>query len=71
MFPADTADFYQIVFHLKQIIRSSESQPYIKKQEKSSDIVSLLCSKSIDSIDTKCFLILATTNSESELSLNC
>ncbi len=38
MFPWDTADFYQIFLHKKQIIRPSESQPYIKKkQEKSVD----------------------------------
>ncbi len=30
MFPADTADFYQIFLHIKQIICPSESQPYIK-----------------------------------------
>ncbi len=35
MFPADTADFYQIFLHIKQIILPSESQPYVKKQEKS------------------------------------
>ncbi len=34
MFPADMADFYQIFHHIKQIIRPSETQPYIKKQEK-------------------------------------
>ncbi len=34
MFLADTADFYQIFLRIKQIIRPSESQPYIKKQEK-------------------------------------
>ncbi len=37
MFPADTADFYQIFL-------PSKSQPYIKKQEKSTD--------TMDSIDT-------------------
>ncbi len=37
MFPADTADFYQIFLHIKQIIRPFESQPYKKKQEKSID----------------------------------
>ncbi len=59
MFPADTADFYQIFLHIKQIIRPSESQPYIffKKQKKVS-IVSILSSKSIDSIDTKFFQYL-------------
>ncbi len=40
MFPADTADFYQIFFRIKQIIRPSKSQPYIKKkQEKSKDSI--------------------------------
>ncbi len=34
MFLADTADFYQIFLHIKQIIRTSESQPYIKKNKK-------------------------------------
>ncbi len=32
MFPADTVDYYQIFLHIKQIIRPSESQPYIKKK---------------------------------------
>ncbi len=44
MFPADMADFYQIFFHIKQIIWPPKSQPYIKKTRKSSD-----------SIDTKFF----------------
>ncbi len=39
MFPADTADFYQIFLHIKQIIRPSESQPYITKQEKGINFV--------------------------------
>ncbi len=43
MFPADTADFYQIL-HIKQIIHPPESQPYIKKHEKSIN--------TINSIDT-------------------
>ncbi len=33
MFPADTADFYQIFLHIKQIIRPYKSQPYIKKKK--------------------------------------
>ncbi len=37
MFPADTADFYQIFLYIKQIIHPSESQPYIKNQEKNID----------------------------------
>ncbi len=55
MFPADVADFNQIFLHIKQIIHPSESQPYIKKQEK----VSIHCSKIIDSIVTKFFSMLA------------
>ncbi len=39
MFPADTANFYQIFLHIKQIIRPSESQPYLKKQEESIDTI--------------------------------
>ncbi len=35
MFPADTADFYQIFLHIKQIIRPSESQSYVKRTRKS------------------------------------
>ncbi len=34
MFPADTANFYQIFLQIKQIIRSFELQPYIKNKEK-------------------------------------
>ncbi len=50
MFPVDTANFYQIFLHMKQIICPSEWQPYIKKQEKSID--------TIGSIDTKFFRYL-------------
>ncbi len=61
MFPADTADFYQIFLHIKQIIRRSESQPYIKKQE-----------KSIDNINTNFFrylsLLLRTWKQEKPVS---
>ncbi len=39
MFLVDTADFYQIFLHIKQIICPSESQPYIKKQEKYFDSI--------------------------------
>ncbi len=42
MFPADVADFYQIFLHMKQIIRPSESQLCIKKQEKSIDTIDSL-----------------------------
>ncbi len=34
IFSWDTADFYQIFFHKKQIIHHSESQPYIKNKKK-------------------------------------
>ncbi len=37
MFPTNTADFYQIFFLIKQIMRPSKSQPYIKKTKKSMD----------------------------------
>ncbi len=47
MFPADTADFYELFLHKKKIIRLSESQPYIEKTLKSID--------TIDIIDTKFF----------------
>ncbi len=36
MFPEDTADFYKIFLHIKQIIRPSKSQPYIKKKRRKS-----------------------------------
>ncbi len=65
MFPADTADFYQFFFHIKQIIRPSESQPYLKKKKKKVFIlliVAILRNKSIDSIDRyQIFSILAIT----------
>ncbi len=48
MFPADTADFYQILLHIKQIIHRSESQPYIKIEEKSIDTIN-----SIDTLQQK------------------
>ncbi len=63
MFPVDTADFYQIFLHIKQIIRPSESQSYLKEQEKNINTIN-----SIDTLPQKyryhryqIFLILAIT----------
>ncbi len=65
MFPADTADFYQVFLHIKQIISPSESQTYILKKNKKYRYyrVLILCSKSIDSIGTKFFRYLSSLNS--------
>ncbi len=47
MFPADTVDFYQIFLYIKEIIRPSKSQPYIKKKQ---DRLIHTLQQSIDSI---------------------
>ncbi len=67
MFPKDTADFYRIFLHIKQIIRPSELQPYIKKQENVL-IVTILCSKGNSGIDTKFFELAITIAQGSMLS---
>ncbi len=69
MLPADMADFYQIPPH-KANYPPFQSQRYIKKNKKKVailSIVSILCSQSIDSSDTKFFQYLPSLIHKSSL----
>ncbi len=60
MFPVDMPDFYLIFFHIKKLSAlSNPNRNYVKKEKVLIlSIVLILCSKSINSIDTKFFRYL-------------